>query len=178
MAAHAVCTPGDPFIMIHMHAYHALTRSAILHGRYDSALPDGFPTTVNEFVISEIPPRAADEEGNVEPAKIKVLARDLYTGDLPLDCSSPSQQLLLRILPLHLSWQVKLRLDLHNCLELESAVAIEEVEVPPTLEPPPAPPQQQRERLNLKLRIMHGPFYRFPWRWSPRPPPRQLRHQR
>ena len=55
--------------------------------------------------MSDIPPRAADEEGKVEPAKIKV----------------------------------KLRLDIHGMLTLESAVAIEEQEVIEEVKPEPAP---------------------------------------
>lgn len=67
-----------------------------------ASFADGFPTKLSEFTVSNIPPRAADEEGKVDPAKIKV----------------------------------KLRLDIHGILVLESAVAIEEEEV---IEELPAP---------------------------------------
>jgi len=78
-----------------------------LTAAYDSSvtLPNGFPTKLAEFTVSDIPPRAANEDGKVEPAKIKV----------------------------------KLRLDLHGLLTLESAVAIEEQEVIEEVKPEPAP---------------------------------------
>merc|ERR1719333_859121 len=61
-----------------------------LTAAYDGSckLPNGFPTKLAEFTVSDIPPRVPDEEGKVDPAKIKV----------------------------------KLRLDIHGCLTLESAV--------------------------------------------------------
>merc|ERR1719487_967909 len=79
-----------------------------LTAAYDAAckLPNGFPTKLSEFTVSDIPPRVADEEGKIEPAKIKV----------------------------------KLRLDIHGCLTLESAVSIEEQEVVEEAPPPPPPP--------------------------------------
>ena len=83
-----------------------------LSAAYDGSakLPNGFPTKLAEYSISDIPKPVADAEGKVEPVKVKV----------------------------------KLRLDLHGCLVLESAVAIEEAEtveeVPP--EPAPAPPAE------------------------------------
>merc|ERR1719240_2421272 len=87
-----------------------------LTASYDSTavLPNGFPSKVSEFTVSDIPPRAADADGKVDPAKIKV----------------------------------KLRLDIHGCLALESAVAIEEQEVVeevPATPPPAAPPAAPAE---------------------------------
>merc|ERR1719217_1476019 len=79
-----------------------------LSAAYDSSvvLPSGFPSVLNEFTVCDIPLKPANEEGKVEPAKIKV----------------------------------KLRLDIHGCLELESAVAIEEIEQEEEAAPPaPAP---------------------------------------
>merc|ERR1719240_1223980 len=78
-----------------------------LTASYDSTaqLPNGFPSKLAEFTVSDIPPRAADADGKVDPAKIKV----------------------------------KLRLDIHGCLALESAVAIEEQEVVEEVPPPPPP---------------------------------------
>eukprot|EP00324_Dicrateria_rotunda_P004601 CAMPEP_0206162974 /NCGR_PEP_ID=MMETSP1474-20131121/11129_1 /ASSEMBLY_ACC=CAM_ASM_001110 /TAXON_ID=97495 /ORGANISM="Imantonia sp., Strain RCC918" /LENGTH=537 /DNA_ID=CAMNT_0053565377 /DNA_START=13 /DNA_END=1622 /DNA_ORIENTATION=- len=75
-----------------------------LTASYDAAaaLPNGFPTKVCDFTVSDIPTRAADEDGKIEPAKVKV----------------------------------KLRLDIHGCLVLESAVAIEEQEVIEEVVPP------------------------------------------
>lgn len=77
-----------------------------LTAAYDSAasLPNGFPTKIAEFTVSNIPPRTPDEDGKVEPARIKV----------------------------------KLRLDIHGTMILESAVAIEEHEVIEEV-PVPAP---------------------------------------
>jgi len=81
-----------------------------LTASYDPSvpLPNGFLPKIAEFTVSDIPPRAPDESGKVEPAKIKV----------------------------------KLRLDLHGTLMLESAVAIEEQEVIEEVKPeaPPATP--------------------------------------
>merc|ERR1719313_886185 len=67
-----------------------------LTAAYDSAakLPNGFPTKLAEYTISDIP-KMTDADGKVDPTKVKV----------------------------------KLRLDIHGCLVLESAVAIEEQEV-------------------------------------------------
>jgi len=75
-----------------------------LTAAYDASaqIPNGFPTRIGEFTVSNIPPRTPDEEGKVEPARIKV----------------------------------KLRLDIHGVMVLESAVAIEEQEV---IEEVPAP---------------------------------------
>jgi len=82
-----------------------------LTAAYDAAdIPNGFPSKVSEFTISNIPPRAPDEEGKVDPARIKV----------------------------------KLRLDLHGIMVVDSAVAIEEQEVieeVPAPEPPKKPEQ-------------------------------------
>lgn len=77
-----------------------------LTASYDSTaqLPNGFPSKLAEYTVSDIPPRAADADGKVDPAKIKV----------------------------------KLRLDIHGCLALESAVAIEEQEVIEEVAAPPA----------------------------------------
>jgi len=77
-----------------------------LTAAYDSAaqLPNGFPAKISEFTVSNIPPRAADEDGKVEASKIKV----------------------------------KLRLDIHGTMVLESAVAIEEQEVIEEVAPAPA----------------------------------------
>jgi len=68
-----------------------------LTAAYDASanMPNGFPTKICEFNVSNIPPRAANEDGTIDPAKIKV----------------------------------KLRLDIHGTMVLESAVAIEEQEV-------------------------------------------------
>jgi len=81
-----------------------------LTAAYDPAapIPNGFPTKISEFTVSNIPPRAPDEEGKVDPARIKV----------------------------------KLRLDVHGVMVLDSAVAIEEQEVieeVPAAEPPKKP---------------------------------------
>merc|ERR1719395_522633 len=67
-----------------------------LTASHDSSctLPNGFPSKVADFAVSDIPLKAAEPDGKVDPAKIKV----------------------------------KLRLDIHGCLALESAVAIEETE--------------------------------------------------
>merc|ERR1719399_2576579 len=82
-----------------------------LTAAYDPScqLPNGFPTKLAEYTVSDIPKGAVGADGKVDPAKIKV----------------------------------KLRLDIHGCLVLESAVAIEEQEVPaepaePAASPPPA----------------------------------------
>jgi len=99
-----------------------------LSAAYDDGtkLPNGFPRKLCEYTISDIPPKAADADGKVEPAKIKV----------------------------------KLRLDIHGCVALESAVAIEEQEVieevpaappaaPPTepkAEEPPAEPEKKKSK--------------------------------
>ena len=80
-----------------------------LTAAYDGSckLPNGFPTKVSEYTISDIPKGAADADGKVDPAKIKV----------------------------------KLRLDIHGCLVLETAVAIEEQEV---IEEAPAEPAEPK----------------------------------
>merc|ERR1719201_2221874 len=79
-----------------------------LTAAYDAScvLPNGFPTKLSEYTISDVPKGAADAEGKVDPAKIKV----------------------------------KLRLDIHGCLILESAVAIEEQEIVEEVPAEPAPP--------------------------------------
>merc|ERR1719421_510865 len=78
-----------------------------LTAAYDSTskLPNGFPTKLAEYSISDIP-KVADADGKVEPTKVKV----------------------------------KLRLDIHGCLQLESAVAIEEQETVEEVPPEPAAP--------------------------------------
>jgi len=78
-----------------------------LTASYDGSckLPNGYPTKLAEYTISDIPKAAADADGKVEPTKVKV----------------------------------KLRLDIHGCLVLESAVAIEEQEVVEEVAPEPAP---------------------------------------
>ena len=84
-----------------------------LTAAYDASatLPNGFPTKLAEYTISDIPKGVPDADGKVEPTKVKV----------------------------------KLRLDLHGMLILESAVAIEEQEIveevaaePPAEGAPPA----------------------------------------
>lgn len=81
-----------------------------LTASYDAMhLPNGFPTKLSEFTVSNIPPRAAEEDGKIEPAKIKV----------------------------------KLRIDIHGILVLESAVAIEEQEVIEELPAPAAEPAKE-----------------------------------
>merc|ERR1719421_477468 len=78
-----------------------------LTAAYDSSckLPNGFPTKLAEYTISDIP-KVADADGKVDPTKVKV----------------------------------KLRLDIHGCLQLESAVAIEEQETVEEVPPEPAAP--------------------------------------
>ena len=81
-----------------------------LSASYDSTatLPMGFPMKLADFTVTDIPNRAANADGTIDPAKIKI----------------------------------KLRLDIHGVLTLESAVAIEEQEVVEEVKaepPPPAP---------------------------------------
>jgi len=87
-----------------------------LAASYDPSvpLPLGFPSKLAEFTVADIPPRAANEDGTVDPAKIKV----------------------------------KLRLDIHGVLTLESAVAIEEQETIEEVKPeaPPAEPEKKKSK--------------------------------
>jgi len=102
-----------------------------LAASYDPSvpLPLGFPSKLAEFTVADIPPRAANEDGTVDPAKIKV----------------------------------KLRLDIHGVLTLESAVAIEEQEtiegVKPEAPPadaaaadPAAPPAEPEKKKSKKVK--------------------------
>merc|ERR1719421_2233859 len=45
-----------------------------LTASYDPSckLPNGFPMKLCEYTVSDIPPRVADADGKIEPAKIKV----------------------------------------------------------------------------------------------------------
>lgn len=82
-----------------------------LTAAYDGSckLPNGFPTKITEYTISDIP-KIADADGKVDPTKVKV----------------------------------KLRLDIHGCLQLESAVAIEEQEIVEEVAPEPAPASDEK----------------------------------